>query len=146
MCLCSCTKLHGNNKLAINDNAKQCIYWRWCADSKGVTAIGVSLWYWFWRAGRDRRVTVALLKDFRRVVGLTVGSEDPSVLSTCTSLRSVCVGCSTTADVCVVGNWSSTRGDLCGGAKSGLGVEHRLPVSTTLMHKAEKHVSGIGVS
>lgn len=91
-------------------------------------------------------MTVALLKDFRRVVGLTVGSEDPSMLSTCTSLRSVCVGCSTTADVCVVGNWSSIRGDLCGGAKSGLGVEHRLPVSTTLMHKAEKHVSGIGVS
>lgn len=47
-------------------------------------------------------MTVALLKDFRRVVGFIVGSEEPSVLSACTSLWSA--GCSTTADVCVEWN------------------------------------------
>lgn len=44
---------------------------------------------------------VALLKDFRRVVGFTVGFEEASVLSACTSLWSVSAGCSTPADVCV---------------------------------------------
>lgn len=91
-------------------------------------------------------MTVALLKDFRRVVGLTVGSEEPSVLSGCTSLWSVSAGCSTTAEVCVEWNWSSIRGDLFGGAESGLSDEHLLVVSTTLVQRTEKLVSGIVIS
>lgn len=80
-------------------------------------------------------MTVALLKDFRRVVGLTVRPEEPSVLSARTSPWSVSVGCSTTAGVCVVGNWSSIRGDLFGGAESGLLDEHLLAVSTAWMQR-----------
>lgn len=60
---------------------------------------------------------VALLKDFRRV----------SVLS----LWSVFDG-SSIFDVCVVGNWSSIRGDFCGGAESGLADEHLFAVSPIL--------------
>lgn len=74
---------------------------------------------------------VALLKDFRRVAGLAALSEDLSVLSACTSLWSIADG-SSTFDVCVVGNLSSIRGDLCGGAESGLVDEHLLAVSPTL--------------
>lgn len=91
-------------------------------------------------------MTVALLKDFRRVVGLTVVSEEPSVLSTCTSLWSVSAGCFTTADVCVEWNWSSMRGDLFGGAESGLLDEHLLVVSTTLVQSTEKLVSRVVIS
>lgn len=88
-------------------------------------------------------MTVALLKDFRRVVGLSVGTEEPSVLSACTSLWSVSAGCFTTGDVCVELNWSSIRGDLFGGAESGLLDEHLLVVSTTLVQRTEKLVSGV---
>lgn len=66
--------------------------------------------------GRERRVMVALLQDFLRAAGLTVGYEVPSVFSACISCLPVSERPSTASDICVVGDIKWVRGDLCGGA------------------------------
>ena len=68
---------------------------------------------------------VALLQDFLRAMGLTVGLDGPSVFSDCNSCLSVSECSSSPLGVRVVVNEKSVRGDLCTGAVLGL-VEERL--------------------
>lgn len=72
---------------------------------------------------------VALLHDFLRALELTEGFEGPSVFSARTSCFSVS-NCPPPG-VCMVGDRGSVRGDLCGGAVSGLLEEHLFEVCVT---------------
>lgn len=67
---------------------------------------------------------VALLQDFLRAVGLTVGLAGASVLSVSISCLSDSGGLCPASGICVVGDRKSVRGDLCGGAVLGLVEEH----------------------
>lgn len=83
------------------------------------------------RAETLRRVMVALLKDFLLAMGLLGGLVDPPVISVCISSLSVSRSVSATVSgicVAVVEDWTSVRGDLCGGAESGFEDEHLLSV------------------
>lgn len=62
---------------------------------------------------------VALLQDFLLAVGLPGGPVGSSTLSDCGSPA---------FGICVMGDGTSVRGDLCGGAASGLVEEHLLGV------------------
>lgn len=68
---------------------------------------------------------VALLKDFLRALGLTVGPEGTSVFSVCISCWSGSGRASPISGVDMLGDRSSVRGDLFGGRVLGL-VEERL--------------------
>lgn len=94
----------------------------------GALKADVSLWYWLGRTGRERRVKVALLQDFLRVLGLTEGLEGPSAFSIGTPCLSSSECLSPTSMVWVVGDGTSVRGDLRGGAVLGLVEEHLLDV------------------
>lgn len=75
--------------------------------------------YGLGRAGRERRVIVALLQDLFCSEGLMALSVAVSV--------SLVIGsdCSSPGSgVCAVGDDESVRGDLRGGAESGIGEEH----------------------
>lgn len=74
---------------------------------------------------------VALLQDFLRAGGLTVGLEGPSMFSVCISCLSVSECPSPASCVCVVGDMKSVRGDLSGGAVLGLVEEHLFDVCFT---------------
>lgn len=73
----------------------------------------------FGRAGRERRVMVALLQDFLLAGGLPGGPVGSSTLSDCGSPA---------LGKCLMGDGTPVRGDLCGGASSGLVEEHLLGV------------------
>lgn len=59
------------------------------------------------------------------MVGLTGGIEGPPEFSFCTSCLSISECCPSANGLSVVGEWTSVRGDLCGGVEPGL-VEERL--------------------
>lgn len=67
---------------------------------------------------------MALLQDFLRPVGLTLGLEGLSIVSICLSCLTVSECPSSASSVCVEGDGKSVRGDLCGGAVMGLVEEH----------------------
>lgn len=75
---------------------------------------------------------VALLQDFLRSMGLTVGLEGTSVFSVCISCLCVSECSSPASGVCVVVvEKKSVRGDLFGGAVLGLVEEHLFNVCFT---------------
>lgn len=75
---------------------------------------------------------MALLQDFLRPVGLTLGLEGLSIVSICLSCLTVSECPSSASSVCVEGgvegDGKSVRGDLCGGAVMGLVEEHLFDV------------------
>lgn len=72
---------------------------------------------------------MALLQDFLRPVGLTLGL---SIVSICLSCLTDSECPSSASSVCVEGDGKSVRGDLCGGAVMGLVEEHLFDVCFTL--------------
>lgn len=71
---------------------------------------------------------MALLQDFLRPVGLTLGLEGLPIVSICPSCLTVSEVPSSASGVCVEGDGKSVRGDLCGGAVMGLVEEHLFEV------------------